>query len=200
MDKIKYQIYVVLLLSVFNIKTFAQIKTNVEVVQSLLVNVTDDIRIQDFVNDNNKIELKFVAADNYEILRTKLIETLQKNNFSVVNESNNKLSFTLSDAKINYKNIFRDGILGEYLLEREANLVGSYYFETGNEIGKVNNFSLSTLDTVKYSDVNELENIAYSFSTAKLPSEPFFSSILEPVIAVGTAAVAVFLFFNVRSK
>ncbi len=117
-----------------------------------------------------------------------------------MNESNNKLNFTLSEVKIIYKDIFRDGILGEYLVERETNLNNSFFIENKNEIGKVNNFSFTKLDTVKYDDIKKLENIAFSFTSAEVPSEPFFSSILEPVIAVGTAAVAVYLFFNIRSN
>ena len=64
------------------------------------------------------------------------------------------------------------------------------------DLGYKYNFS----DTVALSNINNLQNIAYSFTSPEIPNEPFFSSLLEPTIAIGTAAVAVYLFFNIRSK
>lgn len=200
MKKLKFQINIVILINIFSLNVFAQTKTNLEVVQSLISKNVNEISKTVPSNNTEEIELKFIAADDYKILKTKLIEDLQNNNFTLENESNNKFNFTLSEVKIIYKDIFRDGILGEYLIERETNLKSSFFVENKNEIGKVNNFSFTKLDTVKYDDIKKLENIAFSFTSAELPSEPFFSSILEPVIAVGTAAVAVYLFFNIRSN
>ncbi len=200
MNKLKFHIIVATFISIVYVNTFAQAESNLEVVKSLLSKTADEISKIVPSNNSKEIELKFIAADDYKILKTKLIEDLQKNNFILLNESNNKLNFTLSEVKIIYKDIFRDGILGEYLVERETNLNNSFFIENKNEIGKVNNFSFTKLDTVKYDDIKKLENIAFSFTSAEVPSEPFFSSILEPVIAVGTAAVAVYLFFNIRSN
>jgi len=200
LKKLKFQINIVILINIFSLNVFAQTKTNLEVVQSLISKNVNEISKTVPSNNTEEIELKFIAADDYKILKTKLIEDLQNNNFTLENESNNKFNFTLSEVKIIYKDIFRDGILGEYLIERETNLKSSFFVENKNEIGKVNNFSFTKLDTVKYDDIKKLENIAFSFTSAELPSEPFFSSILEPVIAVGTAAVAVYLFFNIRSN
>ena len=200
MNKLKFHIIVATFISIVYVNTFAQAESNLEVVQSLLSKTADEISKIVPSNNSKEIELKFIAADDYKILKTKLIEDLQKNNFSLLNESNIKLNFTLNEVKIIYKDIFRDGILGEYLVERETNLNSSFFIENKNEIGKVNNFSFTKLDTVKYDDIKKLENIAFSFTSAEVPSEPFFSSILEPVIAVSTAAVAVYLFFNIRSN
>ncbi|MCP5064215.1 MAG: hypothetical protein GY936_17385 [Ignavibacteriae bacterium] len=200
MNRLKFHITVVTFISIVYVNIFAQAESNLEVVQSLLSKTADEISRIVPSNNSNEIELEFIAADDYKILKAKLIEDLQKNNFVLLNESNNKLNFTLSEVKIVYNNIFRDGILGEYLVERETNINSSFFIESKNEIGKVNNFLFTKLDTVKYDDIKKLENIAFSFTSAEVPSEPFFSSILEPVIAVGTAAVAVYLFFNIRSN
>lgn len=200
MNKLKFHIIVTIFISIVYVNTFAQAESNLEVVKSLLSKTANEISRIIPSNNSKEIELKFIAADDYKILKAKLIEDLQKNNFILLSESNNKLNFTLSEVKIIYKDIFRDGILGEYLVERETNLISAFFIESKNEIGKVNNFSFTKLDTVKYDEIKKLENIAFSFTSAEVPSEPFFSSVLEPVIAVGTAAVAVYLFFNIRSN
>jgi len=48
--------------------------------------------------------------------------------------------------------------------------------------------------------VKSLENPNHPFTKGNIPAEPFFESIPEPVLAIGTAATAVILFFILRSK
>jgi hypothetical protein len=85
-------------------------------------------------------------------------------------------------------------------VKRESQLNGSFYLNDNGNISEVNSFNHFLADTVLYSEISQLDNIAYTFASADLPEEPFFSSTLEPVIAIGTAAVAVYLFFNIRSR
>ena len=94
--------------------------------------------------------------------------------------------------------MFRDGFLGEYFVLRKISLSGSYNF-SGKKIF-TQDFSYLLQDTVGVDDITLLENSAYPFTQGKLPPEPFFSGILEPLVAVGTAALAVILFFTIRSK
>jgi len=64
----------------------------------------------------------------------------------------------------------------------------------------VKNFKFNYIDTVDANKIKNIEDPAIPFTQAALPAEPFFSSIYEPVIAVGAAALTVILFFTVRSK
>jgi len=61
-------------------------------------------------------------------------------------------------------------------------------------------FEFTKIDTVKVEDINSLENPAFPFTQASVPPEPFLSGIAEPIIAIGTAALAVVLFFTIRSE
>lgn len=58
------------------------------------------------------------------------------------------------------------------------------------------------VDKISRDDINNIENKAYEFTTADVPERDnwFYKSIIEPVIVVGTAAVAVILLFTVRSQ
>jgi hypothetical protein len=200
LTKIISKIITVIFFNIISINTFAQVTTNFEIVETLLVKSIDGIN-DNFTNGSNKkILLDFIAPNDYLVLKNTLIEELQKNRFHLSDKNKTGLNYTINEIKINYKEIFRDGILGEYLVSRQAKLNGSYFIKNKNEFGKVNNFSFVSSDTVKYNDISKLENIAYSFTSSQLPNEPFFSSIVEPVIAIGTAAVAAYLFFNIRSK
>ena len=75
--------------------------------------------------------------------------------------------------------------------------MGNYYISTNQQ---VKDFNLSTKDTINVEDVEIIEDRSYPFTQGELPAEPFFSSILEPVVAISAAAVTVILFFSVRSK
>ncbi len=182
----------------------AQVKTNLEIIKNLIDKSVQVIAKDTNFKNYNKLVVEFVAAKDYEILQTEVISELQKNGVQLFGKNKiadlPKLTYTLNNAKVSYKDIFKDGILGTYLVERESNLNGSFFFEKNNMIGKVNKFNFSVLDTVMYDDVKKLENIAYQFSSAELPNEPFFSSLLEPAIAISSAAIAVYLFFSLRSN
>ena len=55
-------------------------------------------------------------------------------------------------------------------------------------------------DTVLFDEIKSLSNSSLPFTKGEAPAEPFFASLWEPVIAVGTAIVTIFLFFTIRSK
>ncbi len=109
-----------------------------------------------------------------------------------------EVSISLENASVNYGDMFRKSFLGSFYLERNLNLNGNFIFDENNK--PLQNFNYIYKDTVKVSEINNLENSAYPFTRSEIPSEPFLSNIYEPVIAVGTAAVAIFLFFAIRSK
>lgn len=178
----------------------AQSKTNTQLVDSLIYLSVDKIVEQ--LKNEERLQLNFIAADDYSILKSKVILFLQKKSFEIVENNNNSkiLNYNLDDVKIMYKNVFRDGLFGSYLVGRTADISGLFNINVDGSVGKTTKFNYSLVDTVLYNDLSKLENIAYSFTSAEIPDEPFFSSTLEPAIAVGTAAVAIYLFFNIRSK
>ncbi len=196
---------------VTSVQAIAQEKSNLEVINNLLEKSVTSIALNNKDITSKKYIFQFVGANDYSILETELIKMLQKKGFTiyrfnknVIADSNKKISnrlvYTLENVKVIYKSVFKDGFLGKYLVKREAFVNGNYFKENKDKIGKVNEFSFTSVDTVLYDDIKNLDNIAYRFTSAELPEEPFFSSLLEPIIAIGTAAIAVYLFFNIRSK
>lgn len=184
------------LLSLFTLSN-AQVKTNFELIDSLIKISANEISKQ--INVDESYKLNYKSAEEYSVLENTVIKYLQENKIRIVS-NNNILNFTLEEAKIYYPEMFRDGLFGEYLIDRTAEIRISYFTAQNENIGEVNWVTFTINDSVPYSEIPKLENIAYSFTSAKLPDEPFFSSTLEPVIAIGTAAVAVYLFFNIRSR
>lgn len=197
----KYQLLLGILsfLVIYSVST-AQSKTNLELVDSLIHISINDLALN--IGNEKLNTLIFNSSDDYSVLKSTVIRYLQNNNFELSEDLNNhnKLNYTLEEIKINYSEVFRDGLFGAYLVGRSANIAGSYFKSSDGRIEDTRKFNFTLKDSVLYSDISRLDNIAYKFSSAEIPEEPFFSSALEPVIAIGTAAVAVYLFFNIRSK
>ena len=194
-----YQIYLVLFYF-YSITSFAQPKTNFELIDSLLYESVVDISGK-LISDNS-YSLNFIGADDYSILNQRMIEHFAGSGIMLQDQENSmsKIDFTMIDARTEYPEIFKDHVFGSYLIERTSEINYSYSIVEENERGMVFESTNSITDTVVYSDLPKLENVAYTFTSSEVPDEPLFSSAIEPVIAIGTAAVAVYLFFNIRSK
>lgn len=197
----KLELFIIILVSVMftNNQNFAQ-KTNFELVDSL-VQMSAKL-IAENENLQKTYSLEFSGSSDYQVLKARVIANLQKYGFRLIDDSENiqVINYNLDEVKTSYPEIFKDGFLGGYFAKRIANIKGSYFIINSKNIEESKEFDFTLSDSVYFSDVSRLENIAYSFTRADLPEEPFFASTLEPVIAIGTAAVAVYLFFNIRSK
>jgi hypothetical protein len=192
---------IILLFIIVNSVFLAQKKTNLEIVDSLLGLSVSQIS-NTFQNKEQNYKFQFNSPEDYTALSNSILEKLQKNGFkfSTEVEQSEILNYSIKNISVGYPEMFRDGIFGNYLVNRKIYLEGSFYLSANGKLGEVENFVYDVSDTLALDDINSVQNIAYGFTSPEIPNEPFFSSIIEPAIAVGTAAVAVYLFFNVRSK
>lgn len=177
-----------------------QTKTNIEIFYDLVDSAS--IKAADHLPGKyEKIDLQLNLGTTYSLFTNQIRSKLQNAGYEIVTSAKGSeipvLSFTIDDARVSYSDPDRDGLFGDYFTEREVSLSGNYMLSGNNEL-KTFNFVFT--DNLNVENVDEVENPAYPFTQGNLPSEPFFSSIFEPVIAIGTAAVAVILFFTVRSK
>ncbi len=154
-----------------------------------------------------EVAVTFETGIYYTIFENRIISRLSSNGLKVLRSRDTKteipnLNFVIQNAEVKYGEQERDGFLGDFYVSRELILSGNYLI-TSSEVSSSNElkeFNYSFTDKVKVEDIDKIENRSFPFTSGKLPSEPFFSSLLEPVIAVGAAAIAVILFFSVRSK
>jgi hypothetical protein len=100
-----------------------------------------------------------------------------------------------------YENVRRDGLFGERIVTRTV-LFEADVTVTSRVTGEVVHRTAvkrSRRDDVGVDDLERLESPGLVWTTGTVPSEGFFSSVLEPVITIGAIAVAVILLFTVRS-
>ena len=180
---------------------YSQPKTNIEQVYGLIEKSVTGI-LTGKVEKKDKVYVEFSSPDSYSILKSSLIEKTgasasvnpQKENSGFV------LTYTIEEARIKYSDPFTQSFLGRNYVEREVTLKGFSALNRPAEPVTIGRFSYSEKDTVEYRQLKELANTAYPFTNPEIPQEPFFSSILEPVIAVGVAVTTIYLLFTVRSK
>ena len=176
---------------------FSQTKTNLEVFYSLV-----DSSVAQFVclsNPPAKIKVEMNNGDVYSIFNNQLLGDLKNKGIVPATQMRDSLplfSYTIEKPLTQYTDIFRDGFLGPFLVQREISLQGNYFYSGSGK----KEFYYSYSDTVKVDDIKNLENISFKFTNSTLPPEPFFTGLFEPVVALGTAAAAVILFFTVRSR
>jgi hypothetical protein len=183
---------------VCSINIFPQPQNNLEIFYQLIDSSATSI-IKYYSPANKNINLNFNLGESYSLFKNHLISDFYNNGFRIINgDSATIINYVLDEANVNYGNIFRDGFWGEYLVPRKIEISGNYLIK--NNSLNYKNFNYNYTDTVKFDDVKSLENISYPFTQGDIPAEPFFSSLFEPLVAIGTAAIAVYLFFTIRSK
>ena len=192
---------IVLLFLLINVSHQAQTKINLDVFKVLVDSSITEALVN--ISDSPKdiyLDLKF--GSSYAILEDQIFKSIKahKKNISLIsNPSENiGLSYSIENAVVNYGEIFRDGFLGDHFVERKIFISGSYRFQD-KEV-KIKDFYFDNIDTVKFDEIQILENSSYPFTKGEIPSEPFLSNLFEPLVAITTAAVVIALFFTVRSK
>ncbi|MDP2364762.1 MAG: hypothetical protein Q8M94_13470 [Ignavibacteria bacterium] len=159
----------------------------------------------EFVNDignAKKVKLELNLGTDYSLFANQVRGKILRKGIEIVGENSSQeniinVNFVIDNCFVDYTEPERDGIFGDFLTERTIELSGNYYISTNFA---VKDFKFTGKDTIKVEEVEKFENRSYPFTQGELPPEPFFSSLLEPIVAIGAAAVTVILFFSVRSK
>lgn len=178
----------------------AQSRTNLEMLNALVDSSTLSISSQ--ISDSNfEYSIEHQTVAEYSALNKRVKNSLVRNGTAVsLDNTVNKISYSISQAGVNYSDLFKDGMFGGYLLERKFILSGEYVIEKSSSVLSADTFYYTITDTIPYNNLNFVENNSLPFTKSGVPSEPFFPSMLEPIIAITAVVVTVVLFFTVRSN
>ncbi len=179
---------------------FSQTKSNLEIFYSM-VDSSGSVLINNLPNGEKSISVEFNSGNNYLALENRLIEYLIRKGIKISGKTDGEavlVRYVFDRVNLRYNEMYRDGFLGSYYVPRNFELSGNFFINKST--AEVKNFTYTYSDTVKYDSLRNAENTALPFTRGDIPPEPFFSSLIEPVVAVGAAAAAVALFFTVRSK
>lgn len=166
-----------------------------------LVDSATNLLIKDLGNVK-RVNLDLNLGIDYSVFANQIRGKLLRNNIEIETVKSSQenfvsVNFVIDNSFVGYTQPERDGLFGDFFTERTVQLSGNYLLSDQNSIV---GFNLAKKDTINVENVEKFENRSYPFTRGDLPPEPFFSSLLEPIVAIGAAAVTVILFFTVRSK
>ena len=194
--------FLLIAVTLLSFKGNCQTKTNLEVFYSLTDSLVDQI-VTEIPTEEDRILLKLNLGQSYSLFSNNIKARFNKYGKEILDYSNDSLNIphldiVMEGAGIEYGEMFKDGWFGSYYIQRYSTIFGNY-LSTFNIAGK-REFEITRIDTVEVEDIKYLENDSFPFTKGNVPSEPFISGLAEPLIAIGTAAVVVVLFFTIRSK
>lgn len=102
-------------------------------------------------------------------------------------------------ASISYGETFSESFLGTLKTERTISLTCDGAVKAHQKILWAGSKTVSLVDTVDYSEIDQLHSDNLPFASYSKPSLSFFDSILEPVVVTIASGVAIYLFFTIRS-
>ena len=197
---IKNSLRFIFIFLLFQLSAYSQTTSNLDQFYTL-VDSASDLLIKE-LGDAKKVNLELNFGVDYSIFANKVRGKLLRNGIKLVGDNDGEenfvlVNFVVDNCIVGYSEPEKDGIFGDFLTERTIELSGNYFISNQSQ---VKDFKLTVKDTIDVEDVEEVENRSFPFTQGDLPPEPFFSSLLEPIVAIGAAAVTIILFFSVRSK
>ena len=178
----------------------SQTISNLDQFYTLIDTATNQL-IKD-LEDVKKVNLELNFGVDFSVFANKVRGNLLRSGVQLIGDNSEdqnfvRVNFVVDNSFVGYSEPEKDGIFGDFFTQRTLELSGNYFISNQSQ---VKDFKLTVVDTVNVENVQELENRSYPFTQGELPPEPFFSSLLEPIVAIGAAATVIILFFSVRSK
>lgn len=184
---------------------FAQPKTNLDIFYGLVDSAGNKL-FAELKGTTSEINLVMELGTYYNVFENTLVSKITSQGIKVYrgSEKNNsaKVNFVMDNAIVTYGEPERKSLLGSFYSTRKLEISGNYVYaaNSNSAFSEQKKYNFAFIDTILVEDIDKVENRSYPFTQGILPSEPFISSLFEPVIAVGAAALAVILFFSIRSK
>lgn len=194
-------IVITFILTAFAITTFAQRKTNLQLINKLIEQSV--AKADSSLGGKREIGLKVISTQPLEVIKAKIFQSFADRGYvlkSITEEMEVSIDYIFTSAKVEYKNSFSDGLFGGTAMERIVSLSGSFVITKKNKTILPVQFLESNTDTIKIDEIPSLEDQTAPFTHAEIPAQPLLSSFWEPIIVVGTLIVTVILLFTVRSK
>jgi hypothetical protein len=181
---------------------YCQIKSNLDVFYSLTNSLVDKI-CSELPADEKKLILVLNLGQSYSVFSNTIQDRFLKSGKEILQHPIDELNFptiniVMEGAGVEYGEMFREGFFGTHYVQRYETIFGNYMLSL-SEKGQ-QKFEITKIDTVKVEDINSLQNESFPFTQGTIPPEPFLSGFAEPIIAIGTAALVVVLFFTIRSE
>jgi hypothetical protein len=193
--------FFITLLILLSTEIFPQEKSNLEVLFSLSDKAANELATS--IQDTASFSFNFQAPPDFRILRPRILADLSRAKIHIVEKDKNypnRIDFAIQSADVSYGKVFSDGIFGTLKVVRKIRLSAAYSVFKDGKLSKANVFSGAYADTIAYDDIPKLESASARIAKGVMPEPPYYSSLFEPVLAIVSVVISIYLLFSVRTK
>ncbi len=155
---------------------------------------------------DRQVAVKIHGVEHSWIVENAFLSALQERDFTVRTASDESVNsimfdFTLIELKVRYRHGNRDGFFGKRTIERSVStvLAGKVYRTSSGELYYAGTVEKSAKDQIAIDDFPRVEHEQINVTHGTLPTGGFMKKILEPAVVITATAIAIYLFFSVRS-
>ncbi|MFQ5798472.1 MAG: hypothetical protein ACE5H0_07245 [Bacteroidota bacterium] len=158
------------------------------------------------IDEDRQLAVKIHGVEHFWIVENAILNSLQERDFTVRTASDESVNsimfdFTVIELKVRYQRRNRDGFFGKRTIERSVStvLAGKVYRRSTRELYYAGTVEKSAKDRIAIDDLPRVEHEQVNVTHGTLPSGGFMKKILEPAVVITATAIAIYLFFSVRS-
>ncbi len=135
-------------------------------------------------------------------VRQRIEEQLLGSGFRIRQDSSSvpQLKVSVPLIKVVYSSPVASHIFASSDVERTVQSDYDIEITDSGEVKFAKSYSFVYSDTVKESEISDLESGSYSFLHGKIDPGGFFDAMFQPVLFIASAAVIVYLFFTLRGS
>ncbi len=176
--------------------------TNKEIVHNFLKEFSDTLSVRLDTSNHKNIYLKIIPNLLSDFIESIVINKLSNKGFKFFLsncDSCNTLQISVNHFKIEYKRVWSERPTNRIVRSVELDII-TLLKNSDASVGSIN-FKKSFSDTLTFNDIDIVERDGTPF-TAPRPKEPenFLKKYFEPIVVIGSTALAILLFFTIRSK
>lgn len=150
------------------------------------------------------VSLLMDSTDFNPIVRNDVLEALLSKGVAVYTDAGSADTVIVCNAVdpiVSYGDVFTDSFFGRRMVERTLSLTLELNSssQSHQRILFAKRITRTKVDTVLYSEIQTMDDQTLPLKVLSHPQLSFFDSFLEPVIVTVASAVAIYLFFTIRS-
>ncbi len=205
----KYNSLLIILLFLFSFSVYSQEnnerpKTNLELINSILQRDFEDCI--EYINILGSEKKYLIKDENQNEVNEYLIKLFKRTYVHYKFFSDEKKAE--SDYVINFKNVKietlynfeNNNLIFDKYIQRQIFCGFTFSISDNDSILYNNDFTNQIKDTIDYIYIDYIESDNYQFTKGIMPKEGFWDKYLIPGSAILVSAIAIILFFTIRSK